>query len=566
MEKPDSHQAESFTVEASEECLVCNDEANIILKEKDISSIRKTICCKQFLCGKCHNDLLTKNLKQCPNCRKEAEFNTVSATIKKQEPPKPNAEVLSDLNQAEIQRILEEQLKIEEEIRQHNSKREAQEQELKLNLEAQECARQRLEAIQKFRAAVKEQIGSLQEVADHAKKQQKAPLTALPLQDNSLPNDEENPVSLSNMERRILFQEQEQKAAARKKLAEAVTLCPDIEIAEDLEPIQKPAATTLPLQNASPNIPCSALENSERPENQRLSVVVVPHQNRRGINIQEMLHNAILNDSSAEIKEAVRLGANINETKQNKSPLLWAVLLRKTDAVDALLDLGAKPDKTLVQHAIDLQAFRIACILVIRGNLDANNLYFFEHQHRSNSHMANLMRILIMNHHLDLADYLAQERPEFIVNCDTLVKELATKFEFNRAIAAKLLQAIINRGYNVNNIWTLSEGGNRTSLISGIYNPGVLSLFIAGGANPNTIIDINYPRPISGGDWKITPLLKAIDLCNTPAARILINAGADVNQRGNPFSHQQPMTPLAYAIQRGAADIVPLLLERGADL
>jgi ankyrin repeat protein len=179
--------------------------------------------------------------------------------------------------------------------------------------------------------------------------------------------------------------------------------------------------------------------------------------------------------------------------------------------------------------------------------------------------MTNLMRILIINNEFELAENLAQRRPEFINSCDTLVKELANRINNNTVIVARLLQVIINRGYNVNNIWTLTENvNNRTSLIMGIYHPDVLRLFIAGGANPNTVI--NCPCRISEAMVTITPLLKAIDLCNTPAARILINAGADVNQRGNPFSHQQPMTPLAYAIQRGAADIVPLLLERGADL
>ena len=65
-----------------------------------------------------------------------------------------------------------------------------------------------------------------------------------------------------------------------------------------------------------------------------------------------MLHNAILNDSSAEIKEAVRLGANINQAKQNKSPLLWAVLLRKAGAVEALLRLGAVADNICSAYAI----------------------------------------------------------------------------------------------------------------------------------------------------------------------------------------------------------------------
>lgn len=283
--------------------------------------------------------------------------------------------------------------------------------------------------------------------------------------------------------------------------------------------------------------------------------------------LQDMLHAAILKDSAEEIEQAVQAGANMKDGKDGKSPLLWAVLLKKTTAVETLLRNGAIVDKTMVQNAIDLRTFRTACLLAIEGNLDAiNDWYFYDNQRKNR---ATLLHVLIMNHDFESAYYLALKRPELIGNVgnyDSLVKEIATKFAINSPTATKLLQAIISRGYNVNNIWTLCSTDKRTSLVNAIYNPDVLGLFLAAHANPNIVIDINKPHRISRGIWTITPLLKAIDLRNTEAVRLLINAGANVNQRGNVHSDQKPSTPLALAIQKGATDIVALLLEHGASL
>ena len=43
-----------------------------------------------------------------------------------------------------------------------------------------------------------------------------------------------------------------------------------------------------------------------------------------------MLHDAILNDSAEDIRQAVQSGANVNLGKDGKAPLLWAVLLKRS--------------------------------------------------------------------------------------------------------------------------------------------------------------------------------------------------------------------------------------------
>ncbi len=57
---------------------------------------------------------------------------------------------------------------------------------------------------------------------------------------------------------------------------------------------------------------------------------------------QEFLYAAILNDSAAQILQAVRLGANLNQEIDGYSPLLLAATLKRYNAISCLLDLGAR--------------------------------------------------------------------------------------------------------------------------------------------------------------------------------------------------------------------------------
>jgi hypothetical protein len=67
--------------------------------------------------------------------------------------------------------------------------------------------------------------------------------------------------------------------------------------------------------------------------------------------LQDALHEGILKDSAEKIKEAVFAGADINCERNGASPLLWSIMLDKYNAVEALLQSGAKPDEICVQKA-----------------------------------------------------------------------------------------------------------------------------------------------------------------------------------------------------------------------
>ena len=89
--------------------------------------------------------------------------------------------------------------------------------------------------------------------------------------------------------------------------------------------------------------------------------IAVPEYSRADIQIkkindlQEVLHKAILKDSSEEIREAVQSGANINMAKDGKSPLLFAILRLRYNAIEVLLKLGARPVDICGQYAEDEQ-------------------------------------------------------------------------------------------------------------------------------------------------------------------------------------------------------------------
>ncbi len=57
---------------------------------------------------------------------------------------------------------------------------------------------------------------------------------------------------------------------------------------------------------------------------------------------QDLLLSAIVNDSAFGVKQARQAGANINQEILGKSPVLLAASLKRYDALQCLLELGAR--------------------------------------------------------------------------------------------------------------------------------------------------------------------------------------------------------------------------------
>jgi ankyrin repeat protein len=60
--------------------------------------------------------------------------------------------------------------------------------------------------------------------------------------------------------------------------------------------------------------------------------------------------------------------------------------------------------------------------------------------------------------------------------------------------------------------------------------------------------------------------LLAINLHNKTAIKILLEAGADINKKGQPDNVAGTHTPLSYAIYCGFSEIIELLMKNGARL
>ena len=151
-----------------------------------------------------------------------------------------------------------------------------------------------------------------------------------------------------------------------------------------------------------------------------------------------------------------------------------------------------------------------------------------------------------------------------------------------------ILELFIKNGANVNQVLEISKGAFTTPLLTameislnigqGHDNLSQVELLLRAGANPNLTVErckcLRIIDPTETGTW--TPLLLAIYMhskpCSIRLVKMLLDAGADVNQRATPLPYyyktnmQGIQTPLSFSINLGLKDVVELLLERGAKL
>lgn len=263
--------------------------------------------------------------------------------------------------------------------------------------------------------------------------------------------------------------------------------------------------------------------------------------------LQGMLHAAILKNSAEGIREAIHAGANVNEEKEGKTPLLWAVLLKRTNAVAALLEHAAnvKKENNLVMLSLQLGDVKSALLLV------KNGADFLTCDSKKQDAMHYALEMLQKNQELNTT-------LEFILEL------------MNQKYDVKYLEPILaslNRNCNRH---STSEFSAAQSFVSSIY----MKLWHCAIKNSNSLVNlkdfIKHGAPINitstnGGIRSFTPLLLAISENKKTAIKILLEAGADVNQKASPSSRDYH-SPLSYATSLGKAEIVELLLEYGARL
>jgi ankyrin repeat protein len=328
--------------------------------------------------------------------------------------------------------------------------------------------------------------------------------------------------------------------------------------------------------------------------------------------LQDLLHEAILTNSTQEIMQVVRAGADVNLFKDGKTPLRWATLLKKFNSVDVLKRCGAliPCPKNMLYRAILNDSF-VGVKYAINAGADSNDeniisggLYplglavfltkakatqaLLECGARSDVmgrdctfkgirlekplsyalSMKDIKTALILLKH-DKNTPISRIVPNgsdgfecVIMNGDpTEIKDLILEF----------LQELIDRGYDINsNVGMGSIINNEIvqyksvwpmAIKSPHYFVELLELFMKNGANPNQeILFIG------------TPLHCAVFANNLSAVKFLINVGADLNKRV--ITHKSGLiaraqTPLSYArILDGEGsccqEIIDFLVKHGA--
>lgn len=255
--------------------------------------------------------------------------------------------------------------------------------------------------------------------------------------------------------------------------------------------------------------------------------------------LQNIMYRAILNDSPAEIRYALKAGLSIEEAiRDKKSPLLWAISLSRRNAVRVLIECGARIDVKYLAtsqinayaRAVDAQCYRLVTPL--------------EHALLLNDIETAL--ILLKNG----AD------SKKVVLCGSDVFTYVVKSIDPHGIEAtvlEFLQELVNKGYDINSPWfethlvnneiTQHASAWASALQSPYFLTEVLEMLMKNGANPNQLIH-------EQGGTNMTPLLIAIRNNNVKAVRCLLALGADINQQtvwATYPNNRTTYTPLSYA-------------------
>ncbi len=229
--------------------------------------------------------------------------------------------------------------------------------------------------------------------------------------------------------------------------------------------------------------------------------------------LENNLYDAIMENSSSQVSSAIKAGADPNENIKEKSPLYWAIALKKFNAAKELLTHNAMDnDKTLISKAFNGASGDINLVLMLIRK-GANITEF----------MNDVNLILLLSH-------------SKIINTD---KQL------------ELMQEFLNHGYNINNFWKIIHKA-RTKI-----QKQIIEFLIKNG------IDVNYKVESirSGQYW--SPLVILIDKNDMELVKYLLAHGADINQKVK-TGYPKILTPLSYALQRGLTPMAEFLLQHGA--
>lgn len=253
-----------------------------------------------------------------------------------------------------------------------------------------------------------------------------------------------------------------------------------------------------------------AIKNNSGTGVQQVLMDVVKH-GQNETTVESILLKAIMTGTAENIKQAVQ--PIIEQGKNNISPITWAVLLKKPEAVKTLIECGAKIDSKIIDFTMKMNDLKI--ILEIVKNVNISNDLL------SDDEQIDDYKDQILDHYARLA---------------------VRNFYSDKTTASILIKELSAKGYDANKIWHYVDN-----------NLDLIKFIVKNGANVN-YQDINSRE---------LPLRSAVSMGYLEIVKFLVDAGADINPKD-----QQPddRSLLSIAIDRGFSDIIEFLLEHGASL
>jgi hypothetical protein len=259
---------------------------------------------------------------------------------------------------------------------------------------------------------------------------------------------------------------------------------------------------------------------------------------------QEILYEAIFEDSPTKILEACNEGADVNFRENNGwTPLVIAILTQKYKVIESLVNLGADATqqyegKSLTYYVSEARSFKV---LICAG---ADFMWIGE---RNDSAIEKVFELIAWPHYSSSEDGI------------------------------ELLETLIALGYPLNSNRSRESQREKTALSCLFDNHHVhqiealvraLEILIANGADVNRLI-------ITDRHWNatITPLMLSLYKGGRKATQIIISAGADVNRKANPYPHLHgPITPFQFVQKytgwgwKDKGETLEFLLKNGAKM
>lgn len=249
------------------------------------------------------------------------------------------------------------------------------------------------------------------------------------------------------------------------------------------------------------------------------------------ISPQELLHQAIVNDSVADIDKAIQLGANINKGIADQSPLLMAILLGRTKAIQKLLQYDINPNISYQQKHVIWSLIRswnmsLALSLFNKGATitDAEKTEFINYIMFNSPHTLNTDAILVLK------------------KCGYDIK---TNFNSTDLEKNKWYKLLVKQGTGTKNGKII---GHR-----GLPSLEIVQLFLKYGANQNQLFVTQ-----DGTTW--TPILLLLEnyffapdkteymSLITKLLEALLAAGANIDQTAETTKGHKE-SPLSYALK-----------------